>query len=211
MTNLSIPYIVSLVVILIISVVGHEIAHGFVAFKFGDETAKNAKRLSLNPIKHIDILGTIIIPIALYMAGGVIFGWAKPVPINISVVIRNKGYFGAICVSLAGIAYNILLALISFLLIKSGILPEIALNFVVILLSINLILAIFNLYPIPPLDGSHALSYIFRIFGFHKFATFYDGCNRYGFIILIILIISPLKNVIFMPIYSVLDIVRNML
>ena len=103
---------------LAIAVIGHEIMHGWVAKLFGDWTAKNEGRLSLNPIKHIDPVGTIIFPIFLYlsqkMAGvtsPIIFGWAKPVPVNMFVVIRNGGYLAGTAVSLAGVFYNFLLAL----------------------------------------------------------------------------------------------------
>ncbi|EAJ5692682.1 site-2 protease family protein [Campylobacter fetus] len=211
MSNFDAPTIITLVVVLIISVVGHEIAHGFVAFKFKDNTAKNAGRLSINPLKHIDILGTIVVPSLMYLAGGVLFGWAKPVPINTYTVIKNGGYFGAICVSLAGIVYNFLLALASFLLIYFGIAPEFGLRAISMLLTINLILGIFNLYPIPPLDGSHALSYVLRIFKFEKLANLYQSLSRYGFIILVILIISPVASYVFSPIYTILDLVKTML
>jgi len=101
------------VVILILAIVGHEIMHGLVAYKYGDNTAKDAGRLSINPIVHIDPIGTIVVPALLYISSaGFLFGWAKPVPVNIRTVIARGGYVGAMAVALAGIFYNLVLALI---------------------------------------------------------------------------------------------------
>ena len=110
--------IVAMVAALAVAIIGHEIMHGFVAYKYGDMTAKYEGRLSVNPIVHIDPIGTIVVPLLLFVAGSpFLFGWAKPVPVNIWTVIRNGGYNGAIAVALAGIAYNLILAVsASFLL-----------------------------------------------------------------------------------------------
>ncbi|CZE49382.1 peptidase M50 [Campylobacter geochelonis] len=204
MQNLSPTQLLTLAVVLIISIVGHEIAHGYIAYKFGDNTAKNAGRLSLNPLLHVDIIGTILVPAILYIAGGVIFGWAKPVPINTKTVIQNGGYKAAILVSLAGICYNLVLAILSFLLLHFNLAPEYALNFIFMALTINIILAIFNLYPIPPLDGSHALGYLARMFGFNGFANFYDSLSKYSLIVIIVIIISPVGEYVFYPISQIL-------
>lgn len=199
--------IVATIIALIVAVVGHEIMHGLVALKYGDDTAKNEGRLSINPIKHIDLVGTIIVPALLYISNaGFIFGWAKPVPVNIRKVILNGGENGAIAVSLAGIAYNLLLALISSILISFF--NEANSLFFLLLLTqlvfINIVLAVFNLWPIPPLDGANALMHIASKFKFYKVVDFYQKIFPYGMIILIIVLITPIKIYFFMPIYYIL-------
>ncbi|MGP1359463.1 site-2 protease family protein [Campylobacter sp.] len=201
-TNIDPIRIASIVIALVIAIVGHEIAHGYVAYKFGDNTAKNLGRLSINPIKHIDPVGTIIVPLVLYLSTGMMFGWAKPVPVNTYTVVRNGGYNAAIYVSLAGILYNIILGIATLFVLKVLLnieTFEILLQFLYTLALLNLILAVFNLYPIPPLDGFHAVEYALRNFGFHALADKLDSMSRYGFIILIIILISPLKETIFYP------------
>jgi Zn-dependent protease len=152
--------IIILIIILLFSVIFHEIAHGGMAYILGDPTAKNAGRLTLNPIKHIDPVGTIFLPLMLLiltMGRGPIFGWAKPVPIN-PFNFSDKKY-GPAKVAVAGPLANISLALIFglFLRFGSAILPLQTSLFFLYVVQINLILAIFNLLPIPPLDGSHIL------------------------------------------------------
>ena len=196
-TNFDPIKVATIVISLIIAIVGHEIAHGYVAYKFGDNTAKNLGRLSINPIKHIDLVGTIIVPLVLYLSTGMMFGWAKPVPVNTYTVVRNGGYKAAIYVSLAGICYNVILGILSLFVLKALLNIEtfdVLLQFLFTLALLNLMLAIFNLYPIPPLDGFHAL------------AEKLEGISRYGFVILIIILISPLKDTIFYPTRYVLDI-----
>ncbi|MBR8464947.1 site-2 protease family protein [Campylobacter sp. faydin G-140] len=212
--NIDIKQLIIMTIVLIISIVGHEIAHGWVAYKFGDNTAKNLGRLSINPINHIDPLGTIVVPALMYLSTGLVFGWAKPVPIAINTVIRNGGYKGAIAVALAGITYNLtlfVLAFFAFGAVKATFPSQILAEFLYILFTVNLILALFNLYPIPPLDGSKALEYVFRIFRLHALANSYANSQRYGFIILIIIMISPFKEQFFYPIGYVLSLVRFLL
>ena len=195
--NIDIVKVATIVISLIIAIVGHEIAHGYVAYKFGDNTAKSLGRLSVNPIKHIDPVGTIIVPLVLYLSTGMMFGWAKPVPVNTYTVVRNGGYKAAIYVSLAGICYNVILGILSLFVLKALLnieTFEILLQFLFTLALLNLMLAIFNLYPIPPLDGFHAL------------AEKLEGISRYGFVILIIILVSPLKDTVFYPTRYVLDI-----
>lgn len=153
--------ILSLVVILgviLFSMVLHELAHGLVAYWLGDETAKDDGRLTLNPVKHIDPVMSILVPVLLYMSGGPIFGGAKPVPVD----TRNLkfGAWGMALVAVAGPITNFLIALISFLigywtgwLNMSGIVGMIFTELVLV----NLGFGIFNLIPIPPLDGSRVL------------------------------------------------------
>lgn len=185
--------IVELLVIIIIflfSVIIHELAHGGVALALGDDTAKRAGRLTLNPIKHLDPIGSIILPgililLTLAGAGGIIFGWAKPVPINPGN-IRDKRWGGA-KVAAAGPLSNISLALIFGLALRFGpalyTMPGISIIFLYIV-QINLILALFNLMPVPPLDGSHILfSFLPRAAQKFKIAF-----SQYGFFLLLFVI-----------------------
>lgn len=206
--NIDILEIITLVIVLTIAIVGHEIAHGWVAYKFKDNTAKNLGRLSINPIKHIDPFGTIIVPGLLYLTAGFVIGWAKPVPINGYTVIRNGGYKAMILVSLAGIIYNFILATISFFMIKTGIFQADLQKFLIMLMLVNLILGLFNLYPIPPLDGSQAVEYTLRSINLHKIASLFSSLQRYGMIILILIIASPLKDYVFYPIRYMLEMVK---
>ncbi len=152
-----------LILILIFSIVIHEVSHGAAANYLGDPTAKYAGRLTLNPIKHLDPIGSVAVPIFLILmakiaGGGIIFGWAKPVPIN-PYNFKDQKY-GSAKVALAGPGANLALALVfglalRFLPVLSA-LPGIYLMFSYIV-YINILLAIFNLLPVPPLDGSHIL------------------------------------------------------
>jgi Zn-dependent protease len=152
-----------LIIILIFSIVIHEVSHGAVANYLGDPTAKYAGRLTLNPIKHLDPIGSVILPIFLVLmakltGGGIIFGWAKPVPIN-PYNFRDPKY-GSAKVALAGPASNLTIALIFGLALRFfpviSTIPGLDLMFSYIV-YINILLAVFNLLPIPPLDGSHIL------------------------------------------------------
>ena len=147
-----------LIAILIFSVVLHEVSHGVVANALGDPTAKNAGRLTLNPIPHLDPIGSILLPAVMIIFGGFIIGWAKPVPVN-PLNLRDKR-FGSLKVSLAGPASNLAIALVFGFALRFLPLFEVnpALAAVVsTIVIINLVLAALNLLPIPPLDGSHIL------------------------------------------------------
>ena len=117
MESIDLLKILAAVLALAIAIIGHEIGHGLVAYVYGDTTAKNAGRLSINPLIHVDLVGTIIVPATMYFLpmllggeSGFLFGWAKPVPVNMATVIRNGGYNAAMQVDLAGIVYNFTLA-----------------------------------------------------------------------------------------------------
>ncbi|MBW3661778.1 MAG: site-2 protease family protein [Actinobacteria bacterium] len=150
-----------LLAVLAPSVILHEVAHGAVALRFGDPTAKEAGRLTLNPVRHVDPLGTIILPTILAVTGGAVFGWAKPVPVNPSRMRRPRDH--GLVVSLAGPAVNIALA-VGAALVFRAIEPEGGLGiradevslraYVVFFGLVNVVLAAFNLIPVPPLDGS---------------------------------------------------------
>lgn len=140
-----------LIIIIVYSIILHEIAHGYVAYRLGDPTAKLSGRLTLNPISHIDPIGTILLPFITFFFSGFIFGWAKPVPYN-PFYLKNPQR-DAKLVGLAGPLTNISLALIFAFFLRVGFLPNLT-DIFYFALRINLLLAIFNLLPIPPLDGS---------------------------------------------------------
>jgi len=144
-------------VVLVFAIIVHEVAHGYVALLLGDPTAEQEGRLTLNPIPHIDILGTLIIPGILLLSGsGILFGWAKPVPYN---PYNLKGRYGEAMVAAAGPGINIAFAVVFGLLFRFGgtVLPESLLYLCLAVVPVNLFLAFFNLIPIPPLDGSKIL------------------------------------------------------
>ncbi len=146
-------------VILIISVIAHEVAHGYAANSLGDPTARLAGRLTLNPLPHIDLMGSILLPALLvFTASPILFGWAKPVPYN-PYNLRNQRW-GEAFVAIAGSLTNLILALVFGLLVRFGetlSLPEAAISLAATIAFINLFLALFNLIPFPPLDGFTAL------------------------------------------------------
>lgn len=168
------------------SVVIHEFAHGYTAYLLGDNTARDRGRLTLNPIKHLDLIGSVILPLVLLLSGsGFLIGWAKPVPYNPNN-LRNirKGTFW---VSIAGILANIFVAVIFGLLIRVA--PNIGLptpfyNIASMIVFLNLILALFNIIPIPPLDGSKILFSILP----YRYRQVEFFLERYGLFILLLFI-----------------------
>ncbi len=179
------------IAILIMSVVIHEVSHGYVANIFGDPTARLAGRLTLNPVPHIDPLGSFIIPAILFFSthGSFVFGWAKPVPVNPYNI--KKGRLGMGLVSAAGVLSNLLVAIIFGLIVRfsealalSSSFVEIALNIMVI----NLVLAIFNLIPVPPLDGSKVLFSLLPV----RLHYIEEALERYWmFLIIGVLLLAP--------------------
>jgi Zn-dependent protease len=179
--------------ILIFSIVVHEYAHGWMALREGDQTAAMLGRLTLNPIPHLDPIGSLLVPGILAMTGAPVLGWAKPVPVN-SRNFRNYKR-GDILVSLAGVAANFLLAILSTLLLVAlfwlvqvapGIREftgtlDLMLRYGV---YINILLIVFNLLPIPPLDGSHVMYHLLP----PHLAVRYREVGRYGFLILFALL-----------------------
>ena len=149
-----------IIIVLIMSVVIHEIAHGYAALMQGDRTAQYQGRLTLNPIPHIDPLGSVILPLILViLPTSIVFGWAKPVPYN-PYNLRDQRY-GELKVALAGPLSNILIALVFGLGLRflgpAGMLPDTAMQLMSFIVIINLVLAVFNMIPVPPLDGSKVL------------------------------------------------------
>ncbi|KQC09694.1 MAG: hypothetical protein APR62_13690 [Smithella sp. SDB] len=172
-------------VLLLYSVIFHELAHGWIAYKMGDPTAKWLGRLTLNPIKHLDPIGTLM----LLIVG---FGWAKPVPVNLENIAGNKRRKGLILVSAAGITANIIFAFIAILLFRltSPDAAGMAGQILFLLAHINIILAAFNLIPIPPLDGSKIL----MGFAPDSVTRVLNQIEPFGFFIVIGLLISGLLN-----------------
>jgi Zn-dependent protease len=158
----TVTLVVLLIPCLVVAIVFHEVAHGYVAKAFGDPTASERGRLTLNPIRHVDPIGTLVVPGALLLAGAPAFGWAKPVPVN-QYRLRNPRYH-MMAVAIAGPASNFLLATLGAVVI--GIASAIAGQSILaednvlgvaltMFLLINIFLGLFNLLPIPPFDGSH--------------------------------------------------------
>jgi len=178
------------VVVLIFSVIAHEVAHGYAANALGDPTARLAGRLTLNPLPHIDIVGSVIIPALLVFSNaGLLFGWAKPVPYN-PYNLRDQRYGEAI-VAVAGSATNILLALVFALIarVTAGSLPAAA-DFASLISFVNLFLGLFNLIPIPPLDGYTVLRGIAPAALSYRLREFEDrvrGLGAGGIIIVLVL------------------------
>ncbi|MDP3991029.1 MAG: site-2 protease family protein [Candidatus Nealsonbacteria bacterium] len=179
-------------IVLLFSIILHEIAHGSMALRLGDSTAKHAGRLTLNPLKHIDLFGTIILPFLLVIIRSpFIIGWAKPVPVN-PYNLRDPKW-GMLKVSLAGPSVNFLLAIIFGLIIRFVPLPEALASFFGIIVFYNFLLGIFNLIPIPPLDGSHIL-FAFLSDRFNNLKVF---LSQYGIFIFIFFLFFGWLDIIF--------------
>ncbi len=182
------PIVVAATAILM-AITVHEFSHGFAAYLQGDMTARDAGRLTLNPIAHIDPVGTILIPGLLILSGSpFVVGWAKPVPFNPHHL--KSGRFGAFLVGLAGPLSNFLLFIVAGLLLKVFFPIFPASNFLILflvqVLVINLILGIFNLIPIPPLDGSKIFFNLLPV-RFDRIAEYLDQWGPYILIILLVL------------------------
>ena len=207
------------VVPLVIAIVFHEVAHGLVARRLGDQTAQEKGRLSLNPIRHVDPFGTVILPLLLAVShAGAIFGWAKPVPVNYAR-LRNPRR-DMVLVALAGPGMNLLLAIVGTAIlaatIASGgaqngaahILADNALNFVLI----NIFLAVFNLLPVPPFDGGHVVEGLLP----RSLAISFQKIGRYSllvfvFLLLILPALSPRADVIARVVSPIVDQIARLL
>lgn len=204
----------AVIIPMILAIVFHEVAHGWAALALGDPTAKERKRLSLNPIRHVDPIGTIVLPGFLKLVGAPVLGWAKPVPVN-KRRLRNPR-FGMMAVAAAGPGTNFLLAALAAVglgLFVGGLSARPdpgSLNAFLLLnlqnfLAINIFLALFNLLPIPPFDGSHIVEGLLP----ERAARGYERLRPFGFPLIIILLIvlpslipgfDPVRTVV-MPVF----------
>mgnify|MGYP001573167655 FL=1 len=183
---MDIGSIVVTIVILLFSVVIHEVSHGVVADKLGDHTARYAGRLTLNPIPHLDLFGSILLPLFLFLVNSpILFGSAKPVPVNF-MNLRDPKRDMAL-VSLAGVGANFVMALAFALPIRFGLISAGAPGYEILLQAVllNLVLGIFNLIPIPPLDGSKVLASLVSDEMMHKILSL----ERYGFLLIILFLL----------------------
>jgi len=192
----STPAIVAQVVGFVVAVILHEVAHGYVALRLGDPTAHYAGRLTLNPLKHMDLWGSVVIPLLLILSpANFVFGWAKPVPVNYYNL--QKGKYGPVIVALAGPATNLIILIIAALLVRVLPADTMLQPFFFTVAFINGLLMLFNLIPIPPLDGSKVL-YLFLdhrpdIIGWLERYSFYIliGILLFGGGILSSLVVGP--------------------
>ncbi len=187
-------FLIFQVLILIFSVVIHEVSHGYMAYSLGDPTAKRAGRLTLNPIKHLDFFGSLIVPAFLIISGSpFVIGWAKPVPYNPNQLVKDKKY-GPLKVALAGPLSNFIVATIFGIALRflHPFLPEMMIFGFALIVFINILLGVFNLIPVPPLDGSKIL----MTFLPPKQAMAFQRIGIIG-IFLVFLLISLFGNVLF--------------
>ena len=188
----------------IFAITVHEVAHGWMARRLGDPTAMMLGRLTLNPLKHIDPVGTIIVPLLLFMVSPFIFGWAKPVPVTWANLKNPKRDMALVAV--AGPLANLIMALLWAALVKLGLIlgPEFGsvarfMAYVGVAgISINIILMVLNLLPVPPLDGGRVLSGLLP----GPWSWQLNRMEGYGFIVLIVLLVTGLLSQILTPIVS---------
>ena len=199
------PMIIFYIAILIMSAVIHEVSHGMAAFMQGDPTAKDADRLTLNPIKHLDLFGSVILPLIFIITNApFFFAYAKPVPYN-PYNLKNQRWGPAI-VGVAGPAANILIGILFAIIFRLSESYSTFSNLVFAIVQINIWLALFNLVPIPPLDGSKLLFSLLP----PKFYNLEAFMEQYGFFILIILIFI-LPGILFVPLGALASIILRLL
>lgn len=212
--NFAVLQFILMILPLIVAVVLHELAHGYVADRMGDPTARLAGRLTLNPIKHLDVFGSFLLPVVLKLTGSpIIFGYAKPVPVNFA----NLRHFrkGTLWVSSAGVLTNMILAAISAALFQTIVATEalwgqtplelpgvLLLQLLTYSVIINCVLAVFNLIPIPPLDGSRIVAMLLP----EALRRPYARLERFGIIIIFVLLITgPLGRLMAFLLEPILD------
>lgn len=213
MENFDPFVILAFAIPILFAITVHEVAHGWVAFQYGDPTAYQQGRLTLNPIKHIDPIGTLLVPTLMVLLGGIIFGWAKPVPVDHRRLRDPKR--SMVLVAAAGPASNLIMAFLWGVILKSAdVWADDSVAFFQMMafngIWINIILMVLNLLPIPPLDGSHIVKQLLP----PAYQRKYDQVIPYGFFILIALafsgilfaILFPMCRFVFNAITSLLDI-----
>jgi len=188
---------------IIFAITVHEAAHGYAAKYFGDMTAFHLKRISLNPLRHIDPLGTIILPALLFfLQAGFIFGWAKPVPVNFSNLQNPKK--DMLWVALAGPGANLIMAILwTIVYTNQQLVPSIGQNFISVMaiagIQINIVLMVLNLLPLPPLDGGRVAVSLLP----YPWSSKLAGLERYGFFILIFLLATGILGAILSPLIRI--------
>jgi Zn-dependent protease len=208
--NFDILKSAAMIMAFLVAIIGHEIMHAYTAYRYGDPTAKNLGRLNPNPLLHIDPVGSILIPGALFLFNApFLFGWAKPVPVNVGIVIRNGGYKAAVQVSLAGITYNFALGCImaiAFSTIKlDGEAGRFLSYFFMYSVAYNIFLGYFNLLPIPTLDGANAIRFWSLKHRMYEFAAKIESMERYAMVFLILFIATPISKILLLPAFIVID------
>lgn len=205
--DLSLGDAILLIVIVLVSVILHENAHGWTALALGDTTAKNAGRLTLNPVSHIDPFGSILLPALMAFTTGGAFGYAKPVPVN-PWQLKGRDKWGFATVALAGPVSNMVLAVAGSVALAATVgdgffdPTSLWLKFLLFWVEVNILLAAFNLVPIPPLDGSRLL----RVALSAKGRQTLDRIEPYGFVIILVLIVWLDE-----PFFRVVDVIRSAL
>lgn len=184
-----------LIIILVMSVVVHEVSHGYVALLLGDPTAKLSGRLTLNPLKHLDPVGSVLLPLLMAFSGGPVFGWARPVPYN--PYNLQAGAWGPAFVGAAGPLSNLLIAGVFSVLFRMFVSSALAPAFLLVVV-VNLSLAIFNLIPVPPLDGSKLL---FALLPYrHQSVQYFLESNEWILLLVVVFlssrIVSPILEVL---------------
>ena len=187
---------------IIFAITVHEAAHGYAARYFGDMTAHYLGRITLNPLKHIDPVGTIILPALTVMLGGILFGWAKPVPVNFSNLRNPKK--NMMWVALAGPLSNLLMAIFwTFIYARIQLFPDSSIFFLQVMalagIQINLILMVLNMLPIPPLDGGRVAVSLLP----YPWSSYIENLERYGLFIIIFLLFSGVLGSILSPIINI--------
>lgn len=206
-SSFNIPDFLTKLAVILFAISFHESAHAWVAFRCGDPTARDLGRISLNPIRHIDPFGSVILPILLYFTSGLLFGYAKPTPVRLERT-RNPR-MADVLVSAAGPLSNFLLAIFGvaalFVIRRVNVSPAVAgsvlapLDYVAqVFIGVNVSLGVFNLIPIPPLDGSWVLASVFG----ERTRLFFMQIGRFGFLILIVLSYTGILSRIMSPIFA---------